>query len=145
MNNMENNITGNTETIKEIKLPNLRHMAFIRHYIKSKNATESYIMAYGNHVSRKNARFYGYQLLTLPHIKAQLDEIKQEIKDKYKVELEDLIAQLQHIANNTITASPNISINALREIGKLGGLYVEKKDITSAGEKININLNLNDE
>jgi hypothetical protein len=139
------NITGNTETeVTKIKLPNLRHMAFIREYLKTKNGTEAYCKVYPG-VSRKNARIYASDLLALPNIKAEIDAIKAEIKEKYKVEYEDLIAQLQHIATNTITASPNISISALREMGKLAGLYVEKKDITSGGERISINLDLKDE
>ena len=144
MNNMDNNITGNTSTDKVIKLPNLRHMAFIREYLKTKNGTEAYCKVYPG-VSRKNARIYASELLALPNVKAEIDAIKEEIKSKYKIEQEDLIAKLLHIADNTTTASPSISIAALKEIGRLAGLYIEKRDITSGGEKININLNLNDE
>lgn len=77
-----------------------------------------------------------------------LHYLREYIKDNTNIDREDMmvthINQLQETASELKETEPKLYLEYLKEINKLTGLYeAQKIDITSAGEQIVINLNLN--
>jgi phage terminase small subunit len=103
---------------------------FVDEYLIDLNAKQAAIRAgYSPH----SAEFQGSKLLALDKVSQEI-KIKQDIIAKeFKVTREDLIKDLIAIKNSQIKEFPPTSINAIKEIAKLLGLY-EPDKVEHSGE-----------
>jgi phage terminase small subunit len=87
------------------KKPNLKHEAFIREYMLSKNASEAYRKA---GYKGKNADVLGAQLLVNPSIAARVAEETQKVeqlaKEKYNITQERILEELEAIAFGNLSS-----------------------------------------
>lgn len=88
---------------KKIKDPTPMEATFLKEYFKDFNASRSALVAGYDSKKPHNARVTGCQLLKKPHIKHWVDEYKKEIKDRSKVETEELVVLLREILHARIT------------------------------------------
>lgn len=71
-----------------------KQRVFCEHYAACHNAAEAARRA---GYSEKTARAQGYDLLTRPHIKAYIDEITKDAREKAQKERSDRIATLEEV------------------------------------------------
>lgn len=103
---------------------------FAEYYIQSNNATESAIKA---GYSEKTAKEMGYENLTKPHIAEYIQAYRDEVAKENKWTIERLIKEFEE--NHLLSKQKEdyrVSNDALKEIGKLCGMYEEK--IKHSGE-----------
>lgn len=77
-----------------------KQLAFIREYLKSRNATDAAIRA---GYSSKGASVQGTRLLANDKIRARIDEANQRLQQKFDVTRERLIEELAAMAFSDIT------------------------------------------
>lgn len=124
---------------------------FIQYYVVTKNALRSAIMA---GYSKDTAGKIGYENLTKPEIKAEIDAILEAERAKASITKEDIVNALKEIAYRTMQKvpvmefdqetkewvqkidehgqgiwqfDPNAATNALKELNKMFGFHEAKK------------------
>ena len=122
------------------------HEKFCSMYADTGNATGSYLYAFSG-VTYGSARELGSKLLTNIDIKNLIDIYKEENKIKYDFDKEKTERDLIQTAEEAKRLGQFQAYAKLREmVIKIRGYYAKNEiDITSNGEKISINLNLNDD
>lgn len=122
------------------------HEKFCQHYSEYGNATQAYLYAFPS-VTYKSARELGSNLLTNIDIAERIDCLKEEFAVQYNQTKEGTIRDLIQSAEEAKAQGQFTAYAKLREmIIKMTGFYMaEKVDVTSQGQKIVINLNLNDD
>jgi phage terminase small subunit len=115
----------------------LRHARFVAAYIKSGNATQSYIDA-GYDVSPSVAGQSGYQLLKKPQIKAAIDHARAAAAKDAGIStawvLDNLVAIFKRCSEPGDTFHPTGAIRALELIGKQHGMFVDRLKISEEAD-----------
>ncbi len=122
-----------------------QHNKFAEHYAEHGNATLAYMFAFPN-TTYASARVLGSNLLTNLNIQDIIEHKKQEFNSQYMLSKEQTVRDLIDSAEEAKQFGQFAAYAKIREmVIKIQGLYPDPKlDITSGGEKININLNLGD-
>lgn len=96
---------------------------FCREYIKSGNATESYLKAYK--CTAKTANSNGCKALNNPNIKAYIDELEKNggFEDATEKEIRQFFTQTMRNKNSPL----HLRMRAAEILGKNFGLTVEQK------------------
>lgn len=125
----------------------VKHELFCLEYIKHKNGTKAYKVAYPT-VSSKVARTNGARLLANAGIKARVDELLKELAERNKLTADDVINELKAMAfwsinsfiseGNTIkdisqlkraTNKPIIGIKTKTETRTIGEMEIVEKTV----------------
>ena len=107
-------------------------------------------------VSDATSRSESSKLLAKPHIQHAIEVENLRIKNEQDIDLGFLVKALKGVvydvqqefterdANGRITTKPDRAnlIKAVDTLAKLGGLYTQKVDMTTQGEKINTVINI---
>ena len=82
-------------------------------------------------------RSTGSRMKTKPRVKAMLDELMEEARERYNISRDDVIKGLSDAIHDAkILADPNAQIAGWREIGKMLGYYApEEKKITLTADQ----------
>jgi phage terminase small subunit len=121
-----------------------KQIKFVEYYLLDSNATEAYSKAYPG-IKRTSCGASAETLLKNPEIIKLIKEGQEKLSEEMFVTKKDLIQDLIDIKKSNKDDSPKIAIRAIEVMGKMLGFFETKVDITSGGEKININLNLEDD
>ncbi len=108
------------------------------------NGSEAYRLAKPG-CADSTARNEASKILAKQYIEEEIAKRKQDIMTRSEIKLDDIASKLKSLMYECI--SDNDRTNLLKTIdilNKMGGFYKQNIDITSGGDKININLNLND-
>jgi hypothetical protein len=121
----------------------VRWDVFSQKYVETGNGVQSYLIAFPN-AKYDSAKSNAKKLLTKTYIQDRINVLREQYQEKYFRSLDQTIADLKATAEE---AKLNRNYNAYAKIEdmiiKIQGFYTPvKTDITSAGEKISINLNL---
>lgn len=119
------------------------HEAFCQHYAEFGNATQAYLHAFPS-VKYNTAKAEGPRLTAIPSIIERIEHIKEEFAVSVQQSKEKTIQALILSGEEAKKAGQFSAYAKLRDmIIKMCGFYEpDKVDITSAGEKITINLDL---
>lgn len=79
-------------------LSNPKHEIFCLEYIKKKNASRSYKIAYPNVKNSNVARANGARLLLNANVKARIAELLVELAERSKLKADDIINELKALA-----------------------------------------------
>jgi phage terminase small subunit len=110
---------------------------FVQEYIKSGNATQSYLDAgYGT----KSPEVGASQLLRNIKVKERLEELKKVSTNKFIIDKEFLTEKYLEIHNLALDGNINVSKGALDSLARMYGMDTQKIDVTSKGESINIQI-----
>lgn len=140
-----------SEEIKKDK-PKLteRQQAFCEHYIKTLNATESYLKGYGEHLSYNTAMTNGSKLLRNTKIRDYIDYFLEDVKTERIADAEEVLELLSSIARGeakggglkgvgggeeviTEDIPPTIGerVRAAELLGKRYSLFTDKQEINA--------------
>jgi len=100
-----------------------RQRAFCRHLVTGMSASEA-----AREAGYRNAGRQAYELLEKPHIKAEIDRLREKVEDKALVTVEDVIRGLLHEAENAATDGPRVT--AWTNLGKYLGMFTDKHEVT---------------
>jgi len=98
---------------------------FITEYVIDQNATEAAKRA-GYKVSRAT-HSQGYDLLQKPEIKAEIERVLAELRQKTQITLERQLAEYDKIKN--LAEKDTDKLHALDSQSKLLGLFIERSDV----------------
>ena len=129
---------------KEVKLTP-KQASFVRYYVQLKNATQAAIKAW---YSKKTAKQIADENLSKPYLKDAIAKEQAKVNEKFELSQEWMINEwkkLVEYGNKWMEEGKPIDVttvkDSLKEIGKLAGYYVEKKEVTGMdGMPIDINL-----
>lgn len=121
-----------------------KQIKFVEYYLLDSNATEAYSKAYPES-KRTSCAVNGERLLRNDEVIKLIKEGQEKLSEEMFVTKKDLIQDLIDIKKSNKDDSPKIAIRAIEVMAKMLGFFETKVDITSGGEKININLNLEDD
>jgi len=108
---------------------------FVQEYIKSGNATQSYIKA---GYSENGADVSASRLLGNASVKKRLEELKNASTKKFIIDKEFLTEKYLEIHNLALEGNINVSKGALDSLARMYGVNEpEKVDVTTQGDKIN--------
>lgn len=108
---------------------------FIKEYIKTGNATQSYIKA---GYSEKGADVSASRLLGNASVKKRLEELQNASTKKFIIDKEFLTEKYLEIHNLALEGNINVSKGALDSLARMYGVNEpEKLDVTTQGDKIN--------
>lgn len=106
-----------------------KQLAFCEHYVKTLNATESYLKAYGKHLSYNTAMTSASRLLRNVKIKDYIDSFLEDIKTERVADAEEVLELLSSIARGEARGG------GLQGVG--GGEEIITKDIPpTIGERV---------
>jgi hypothetical protein len=125
---------------------NICHIKFAQHYSIYGNATRAYLNAYPE-TPYGSARTLGSKFLTNLNIQILIEQHKEEFKEKYFFDKERMIKEIYDTMNEARSVYQyNNVLKAQEMIIKLLDIAPKTSlDLTSMGQKINIQLNLGDE
>jgi phage terminase small subunit len=108
---------------------------FVQEYIKSGNATQSYLNA---GYSTKSPDVGASQLLRNNRVQERLEELKNASTKKFIIDKEFLTEKYLEIHNIALEGNINVSKGALDSLARMYGVNEpEKLDVTTQGDKIN--------
>jgi phage terminase small subunit len=111
-------------------LNNPRHERFCQFLARGKTATEAYQLA-GYKPNRANAA----QMAHKQHIRDRLTQINAELAQITQITVETLIEQADEIRRRAMESKQfSAAIAAIREMGMLSGVRIERKEIGQPGE-----------
>jgi hypothetical protein len=125
---------------------NENQLKFCVEYAFSGNATRSYLLAYPNS-KYETAKTEGTKFLAKPHIIAEVQRQKEILANKNDISKEAMIKEIKR----KLAAIDGDDFNnptwakLIDMLNKMGGHYTQKVDVTSGGNPISINLNLDTE
>ena len=125
-------------------LTNQKHIAFLDEYFSNGlNATKAYLEIYPNS-SLAAAQSSASDLIK--NLRIEIERRQAIIAAKEEIKREEIVAHLQNMITTCIKDNDKSNlIKALNLLNKMAGFYAtDKIDVTTGGEKISINLNLND-
>jgi len=107
---------------------------FCQEYIKTGNATQSYILAgYDEKAAEQNAS----RLIRNDKVSKRLDELKKLGEDKFKIDKAFLTEKYLEIHDKAMEGSINVSKGALDSLARMWGLNeADRIDLTSKGDKL---------
>lgn len=76
----------------------VKHEIFCQEYIKKKNATQAYKIAYPKVKNSRTAKVNGSRLLTNANVKIRIGELLKELADRNKIKADDVINELKELA-----------------------------------------------
>ncbi len=122
------------------------HIKFIEKYAETGNGTLSYRYAYPK-AAYSTARAESSRLLDKPEIIAELESKREELAIKFAITKQAIVNELIQNAELMLQAGDHQGyLKAKDMIIKMFGFYAPQGvDVTSAGEKITINLGLGDD
>ncbi len=121
---------------------NPKQESFIKNYLKSGNATESYIKA---GYKGKGAEVSASQLLRNPKVKKRLEELQNASTKKFIIDKEFLTEKYLEIHNLALEGNINVSKGALDSLARMYGLNeAEKLDVKNTFEGFMIVLDEGD-
>ena len=110
-----------------------KQLRFVEEYMIDLNAKQAAIRS---GYSPRSAEFQGSKLLADSKVSQVIKKRQEEFSKKKEITLEGLIEDLVYIKDKNKDAFPPAAINAIKEIGKMLGLYAaEKQDITVRTEQ----------
>lgn len=116
-------------------LANIRHERFVRAWVKTGNAAQSYLKAGYKPTTRNSLDASACQLLRSPKVKSRIGEVKRAVSYKTRVGLETLLARAEEArALAMATDQPAAAIQATTLQAKLLGLLVEKRETGQPGD-----------
>ena len=108
---------------------------FVQEYIKSGNATQSYIKA---GYSENGADVSASRLLGNASVQKRLEELQNASTNKFIIDKEFLTEKYLEIHNLALEGNINVSKGALDSLARMYGVNEpEKLDVTTQGDKIN--------
>ena len=111
-------------------LSNPKHERFCQYLAQGKTATEAYKLA-----GYKPSRFNASHLADNPKVIERLQQITTKHGVAAAVTAESLIAEAQDVLKNAKDSKQySAAIGAIREMGVLSGVRVEKSEVGSPGE-----------
>lgn len=125
---------------------NHKHKLFVDHYLSNGlNATRAYMAVYPDK-TEESAAVLAHKLLRNVKVNELIEQYKVKESERLLVTKEQVIQDLLFIKDAQLQNNPQHSIKALEVINKMLGYYTENKvDITSGGNSINIQINLDDD
>jgi len=112
---------------------NPKQLRFVEEYMIDLNAKQACIRA---GYSPRSAEFQGSKLLADSKVSQVVKKRQEEFSKKKEITLENLIEDLVYIKDKNKDAFPPAAISAIKEIGKMLGLYAtEKQEITLKQEQ----------
>lgn len=119
------------------------HEVFCQHYAEHGNATMAYLQSHPN-VKYNTAKADGPKLTAIPSIQERIEQIKEEFALSVQQSKEKTIQALIQSGEEAKLAGQFSAYAKLRDmVIKMCGFYEpDRVDITSAGERITINLDL---
>lgn len=107
---------------------------FCQEYITNGfNATKAYQAVYK--VDASQAVSNGARLMAKDNIRARLEELKQEIQEKFEIKKEDLLKDLVRIKDDNIEDAPPFTMKAIEIINKMMGFDAPIKQNISISEQ----------
>jgi phage terminase small subunit len=108
--------------------------SFVQNYIKSGNATQSYLDAGYN---TKSPDVGASQLLRNNSIIERLDELKKLGEEEFKIDKAFLTEKYLEIHEKAMEGSINVSKGALDSLARMWGVNeADKVDLTTKGDKL---------
>lgn len=107
---------------------------FCQEYIKTGNATQSYILAgYDEKAAEQNAS----RLIRNDKVSKRLDELKKLGEEEFKIDKAFLTEKYLEIHDKAMEGSINVSKGALDSLARMWGLNeADRIDLTSKGDKL---------
>ena len=120
-----------------------KQLRFVEEYMIDLNAKQAAIRS---GYSPRSAEFQGSKLLADSKVSQVIKKRQEELSKKKEITLEGLIEDLVYIKDKNKDAFPPAAINAIKEIGKMLGLYAaDKQEVTIKTEQPLFGPNKNDE
>ena len=108
--------------------------SFVQNYIKTGNATQSYILA---GYSENGADVSASRLLGNASVQERLDELKKIGEEEFKIDKAFLTEKYLEIHDKAMEGSINVSKGALDSLARMWGLNeADRIDLTSKGDKL---------
>ena len=113
-----------------------RQEKFVHHYLETENGAESARLAgYSHTCARQTAR----SLLIKPEIQTFIRQKQDELRIELKIERQNIVLGLIEAFQEAKSGGqPQVMVAAMREIGRICGLYQESVDNTQIGQPIDI-------
>ncbi len=109
------------------------------------NGSEAYRIAKPG-CADTTARTEASKILAKPNIEDEIARRKLELAKKSEIRLDSMVGTLKNLMHECISDNDRTNLlKTIDQLNKMAGFYKQKIDITSGGEKISINLNLNDD
>ena len=107
---------------------------FCQEYIKTGNATQSYILAgYDEKAAEQNAS----RLIRNDKVSKRLDELRKLGEEEFKIDKAFLTEKYLEIHEKAMEGSINVSKGALDSLARMWGLNeADRIDLTSKGDKL---------
>jgi hypothetical protein len=120
-------------------------LLFCKEYAFSNNATQAYLLSNPD-VTHNTARTEGSRLLAKPDIMEEVNKQKEILANKYDISKEKMIKKIEDKLNRMDGDDFNNPTWAklIDMLNKMGGHYIQKVDVTSGGNPISIQINLDD-
>lgn len=112
----------------------LKQAAFVDAYmgVARGNATEAARIA-GYKGNDNTLRVVGGENLLKPAIASAIDERRQQVASSRIMTIEQMQEMLTQIAANNADADPQVAINAVKELGKMQGAYIDRQLVEHSG------------
>ena len=112
--------------------------AFCLAYLETGNASEAYRQAYdSSNMKPETVNRNAKSMLDNSKIAAMLDELREPVRKKAMLTLENHLERLNHLSLMAEQAGQfGPAIKAEESRGKAAGIYVEKVDVTTNGESL---------
>lgn len=121
-----------------------KQFKFVEYYLLDSNASEAYSKAYPG-TKRTSCAANGEKLLRNNEIIKLIEEGRGKLAEEMLITKKELIQDLIDIKKLNKDDSPRAALRAIELMGKMLGFFETKVDITTGGDKISINLNLEDD
>lgn len=115
-----------------------KQLRFVEEYMIDLNAKQAAIRS---GYSPRSAEFQGSKLLADSKVSQVIKKRQEEFSKKKEITLEGLIEDLVYIKDKNKDTFPPAAINAIKEIGKMLGLYAADKIEHSGEVKSNVTVN----
>ena len=120
-----------------------KQLRFVEEYMIDLNAKQAAIRS---GYSPRSAEFQGSKLLADSKVSQVIKKRQEELSKKKEITIEGLIEDLVYIKDKNKDAFPPAAINAIKEIGKMLGLYAaDKQEVTIKTEQPLFGPNKKDE
>jgi len=111
---------------------NEKQTLFVKYYIISKNATDAYKKAYGDHLSNSACAAAGERLLRNVKVKEKIDEELNKLTKRIDIDQDYVINGLVEIHQLGIQSGNLAASNkALESLAKILGLFKDKIEVNA--------------
>jgi len=121
---------------------------FCQNIVSGMSQYDAYVDAHPgiNTSNREWIDVEGNKEANIPKISLRIKELRDKVADKVIITVDKLIKELEIVKAMTLTQeSPDFAnhIKSIQEQGKLCGLYIDKKDLTSSDGSLQPNIVIN--